>query len=98
MNLLVAPLVLALLAAPGAAERVQVYSIQGADCAECGERLLGELRKIKGIKKASFDKRKVELTVRMEDGLGDAVVRWQAPDSAPICPTRTIRREPTWRR
>jgi thiol-disulfide isomerase/thioredoxin len=71
---LVALIAVTSLAAPGAAERVQVYSIQGADCAECGERLEGELRKLKGIKKASFDKRKVELTVRMEDGVGDAVV------------------------
>jgi len=72
--MLFAPLVLGLLAAPGSAERVQVYSIQGADCADCGERLESELRKLKGVKKASFDKHKVELTVRMEDGVVDAVV------------------------
>jgi len=72
--MLFAPLVLGLLAAPGSAERVQVYSIQGADCADCGERLESELRKLKGVKKASFDKHRVELTVRMEDGVGDAVV------------------------
>lgn len=64
-----------LLAAPAsAAERTQVYSIQGAGCADCGARLESELRKIKGVKKATFDKHKVELTVRMEDGVAADVV------------------------
>jgi len=66
-------LVLLLLLAP-AGERTQVYSIQGADCADCGERLLAELRKLPGVKKASFDKHAVELRVRMQDGVGDDAV------------------------
>jgi thiol-disulfide isomerase/thioredoxin/copper chaperone CopZ len=65
---LIAPLLALLLAAP--AERTQVYSIQGADCADCGERLIAALRKLKGVKKASFDKQAVELTLRLE-GVGD---------------------------
>jgi thiol-disulfide isomerase/thioredoxin len=65
-------LVALLLPAP-AAERTQVYSIQGADCADCGERLIAELRKLPGVKKASFDKFKVELTLRLE-GVGDEAV------------------------
>jgi thiol-disulfide isomerase/thioredoxin len=63
---------LVLAAMPG--ERTQVYSIQGADCAACGERLLAELRKLPGVKKASFDKHKVELSVRLQAGVGDEVV------------------------
>lgn len=61
-------------ALPAFAERTAVYSIRGADCASCGERLESELRKQPGIRKASFDKHKVELTVRMNDGTSDAVV------------------------
>jgi thiol-disulfide isomerase/thioredoxin len=66
--------VVALTAAPARAERVQVYSIQGADCATCGDKVRTQLKKVKGIKKAEFDKHKVELTVWMEDGVPDSVV------------------------
>lgn len=56
------------------ADRVQVYSIQGADCATCGEKIRGALKKVKGVKKTEFDIHKVELTVEMEDGVPDSVV------------------------
>ena len=59
---------------PARAERVQVYSIQGADCATCGEKIRTALKKVKGVKKTEFDFRKVELTVEMEDGVSDSVV------------------------
>jgi thiol-disulfide isomerase/thioredoxin len=61
-------------AASALAERTEVYSIRGADCASCAERLESELRKLPGIRKVRFDKHKVELSVRMEDGIQDAVV------------------------
>ena len=67
--MLIAPFLALLLAGPPA-ERTQVYSIQGADCATCGDDLIAELRKLKGVKKASFDKQAVELTLRLE-GVGD---------------------------
>ena len=66
--------ILALAAAPARADRVQVYSIQGADCASCGEKIRGALKKAKGVKKTEFDMHKVELTVEMEDGVPDSVV------------------------
>jgi thiol-disulfide isomerase/thioredoxin/copper chaperone CopZ len=66
--------VLLLAAAAARAERTQVYSIQGADCATCADKIRSELKKNKGIKDVDFDKHKVELTVRMEDGVADAVV------------------------
>jgi thiol-disulfide isomerase/thioredoxin/copper chaperone CopZ len=69
-----AALALALVASPAFAERVQVYSIQGADCATCGEKIRAELKKVKGVKKAEFDIHKVEVTVRMEDGVTDSEV------------------------
>jgi thiol-disulfide isomerase/thioredoxin/copper chaperone CopZ len=71
---IVAVSVLLMTAASARAERVQVYSIQGADCATCGEKIKGALKKAKGIKKTEFDMHKVELTVEMEDGVPDSVV------------------------
>jgi copper chaperone CopZ len=65
-----------LLAAPplARADRTQVYSIQGVDCASCADAIKGQLKKIKGIKKVDFDKHAVELTVRMADGVSDQAV------------------------
>jgi len=68
-------LTLALVApADARADRTQVFSIQGADCGDCGEEIKAELKGVKGVKKAEFDKHKVELTVRLADGVGDEVV------------------------
>ena len=67
-------LVILLLASPVWADRVQIFSIQGADCADCAERIKDQLKKAKGIGKVEFDKKKVELTVKMDDGVPDAVV------------------------
>src|SRR5262245_47701015 len=61
-------------AGPAHADRTQVYSIQKADCGDCGAMVQAELKKAKGIKKSSFDKYKVELTVTMADGVSDDVV------------------------
>jgi thiol-disulfide isomerase/thioredoxin/copper chaperone CopZ len=66
--------ILVLSAASVWAERVEVYSIQGADCASCGEKIRTALKKVKGVKKTEFDIHKVELTVEMEDGVPDSVV------------------------
>jgi copper chaperone CopZ len=65
---------LLLAAAPSFAERVQVFSVQGADCAECADKIKDELKKAKGVGKASFDKQKVELTVKLDDGVADDAV------------------------
>ena len=73
-RLLIASSVLAFTAGSAWADRVQVYSIQGADCATCGEKIRTALKKAKGVKKTEFDIRKVELTVEMEDGVPDSVV------------------------
>jgi copper chaperone CopZ len=65
---------LVLAAAPSFAERVQVFSLQGADCADCADKIKGELKKTKGVGKIEFDKQKVELTVKLDDGVGDDAV------------------------
>jgi len=56
------------------ADRTQVYSIQGADCASCAEKIKKELKGVKGVDKVEFDREKVELTVRLDDGIADTVV------------------------
>jgi copper chaperone CopZ len=64
----------ALLPAPAHADRTQVFSIQGADCGQCGDEIKDELKKVKGVKKAEFDVHKVELTVKLADGVADQAV------------------------
>jgi copper chaperone CopZ len=56
------------------ADRTQVFSIQGADCGKCGDEIKDELKKVAGVKKVEFDIHKVELTVRLADGVADEVV------------------------
>ena len=56
------------------ADRTQVFSIQGADCGQCGDEIKDELKKVKGVKKAEFDIHKVELTVRLADAVRDEEV------------------------
>lgn len=68
---LLAPLPRPALAAP---DRVQVFSIQGADCGSCGDKIKHALKSVKGVKKAEFDIHKVELTVRLQDGVPDETV------------------------
>jgi copper chaperone CopZ len=65
---------LLLLAAEARAERTQVYSVQGADCASCLDDVRKELKTIKGIGKVEVDRLKVEVTVRMDDAVTDEVV------------------------
>jgi copper chaperone CopZ len=67
-------LLLVLTAVPAWADRTQVYSIQGADCADCAENVKKELKKVQGVEKVEFDKRTVEITVRMKDGVADEAV------------------------
>lgn len=74
VRLAFAAALLLVLPQPVRAERTQVYSIQGADCASCAEAIKGQLKKVPGIRKVDFDKHAVELTVRMADGVADRAV------------------------
>jgi copper chaperone CopZ/thiol-disulfide isomerase/thioredoxin len=56
------------------ADRVQVFSIQGADCAQCADKIKKALKPVKGVKKTEFDQLKVELTVRLADDVTDEAV------------------------
>jgi thiol-disulfide isomerase/thioredoxin len=61
-------------ATPAHADRVQVYSLQGADCEDCSVPVMARLKKIKAVKKSSFDMHKVEFTVTLADGTPDQTV------------------------
>ena len=67
-------LTLVLAAASAWADRVQVFSVRGADCSTCADKIKDELKKTKGVGKVEFDKQKVELTVKLEDGVADEAV------------------------
>jgi copper chaperone CopZ/thiol-disulfide isomerase/thioredoxin len=66
--------VLVVLPAAARAEATRVYSLQGADCESCAEKVKDELKKVKGVKKVEFDKQKVEITVRLAEDVADADV------------------------
>jgi len=63
-----------LITSPAVADRVQVYSVQGVDCGDCGTEIKAGLKKLKGVKKAEFDMYKAEVTIRLADGVTDAAV------------------------
>lgn len=65
-----------LLVAPVArgVETTRVYSLQGADCESCAEKVKDELTKVDGVRKVEFDKQKVEITVRLDEAVADASV------------------------
>src|SRR5207249_4476555 len=46
----------------------------GADCESCADKVRGELKKVKGVKKVDFDRQKVEITVRLDETVADADV------------------------
>jgi copper chaperone CopZ len=56
------------------AEATRVYSLQGADCESCADKVRGELKKVKGVKKVEFDRQKVEISVRLDETVADADV------------------------
>lgn len=76
MRLLGAVVVSAAVLCPGLAraDRVQVFSIHAADCAHCADKIDRALARLKGVKQTEFDTRKVELTVRLGDGVADEAV------------------------
>ncbi len=67
-------LALLVAAGPARADRTQVYSIRGADCGDCGNQVLAALKKLKGVKRATFDRYTVEVTATVTDAISDAQV------------------------
>lgn len=68
--LLVALAVL-VVARPAAADRVQVFSVQGIDCAQCEDEIRPFLKKVKGVKKWTFDVTRSEFTITLADKTPD---------------------------
>jgi thiol-disulfide isomerase/thioredoxin len=62
------------LASPAFADRTQVFTVRPEDGSFCEEDLQVEVKKVKGIKKFSFDKAKLQLAVTSTSGVSDAVV------------------------
>ena len=60
-----------LLTSPAWADRVQVFSVQGFTCDGCASELAPHLKKVKGIKKWSFDGKTYEYTMTLADGFTD---------------------------
>lgn len=56
------------------ADRVQVYSVQGADCGKCEAEIRPFLKKVKGVRKWTFDASRSEFTITLADNVTDAAV------------------------
>lgn len=61
-------------ATPAWADRVQVFSVQGAECGNCEEEVGPYLKKLRGVKQWSFDPQKSEFTMTLADNLPDQTV------------------------
>jgi thiol-disulfide isomerase/thioredoxin len=72
-HLITAAAVMAL-ASPAFADRTQVFTVRPEDGSFCEEDLQVEVKKVKGIKKFSFDKAKLQLAVTSTSGVSDALV------------------------
>lgn len=62
------------IATPAWADRVQVFSVQGAECGNCEEEVGPYLKKLKGVKQWSFDPQKFEFTMTLSDNVPDQAV------------------------
>jgi thiol-disulfide isomerase/thioredoxin len=72
--IMLALLGLALAASPAFADRTQIYSVTGVDCADCGTPIKARLKMLKGVKKVDFDIHKAEVEVTMNDRVTDDTV------------------------
>ena len=62
------------IATPAWADRVQVFSVQGAECGNCEEEVGPYLKKLKGVKRWSFDSQKFEFTMTLADNVPNEAV------------------------
>ena len=74
LSICLAALAVLLAARPAAADRVQVYSVQGIDCAKCEDEIRPFLKKVKGVKKWTFDLTRSEFTITLADNTSDDAV------------------------
>ena len=69
-----AAVTLSVASTPALADRVQVFSLKGADCGDCGTHAVAALKKAKAVRKAEFDLLKAEITATVRDGVSDASI------------------------
>jgi len=62
------------LASPARADRVQVFSVQGSECGNCEDEIAPYLKKLKGVKRWSFDAEKFEFTMTLADNVKDEAI------------------------
>jgi len=62
------------IAQPAYADRVQLFTIRPEEGSFCESDLQAEIKKVKGLKKWTFDKAKLQLAVTSAKGLPDAVI------------------------
>jgi thiol-disulfide isomerase/thioredoxin len=74
MRFLTGLILSAFLAAPAWADREQVFSVQGFTCEDCQDEIAALLKKVKGVKKWTFDGKKYEYTVKLSDSASDQAV------------------------
>ena len=74
-----------LLASAALADRTQVFTIRLEDGAFCEEDLAAQIKKVKGVKKYSFDKDKLQVSVISQDGLPDATIQAAIQRAREMC-------------
>ena len=62
------------IASPVWADRAQIYSVQGFTCDDCEDEVKPVLKKVKGLKKWSFDRKTYEYTITLADNVPDQAV------------------------
>lgn len=61
-------------AAPAAAPRTVTLSLQKLDCSTCWNAIAAELRKLEGVRKASFDQRTVEARIEVDPSVSTSTL------------------------
>jgi len=79
-------LALIALASPAFADRTQVFTVRPQDGTFCEEDLDAQVKKLQGVKKYSFDKDKLQITILSRDGISEATVLAAIQRARAMCP------------
>ena len=77
------------LASPAFADRTQVFTVRPEDGTFCESDLQAEIKKVKGVKKFTFDRAKLQLAVTSASGLRDEVILDAIKRARARCPANT---------
>ena len=87
---LAAVVAVATLASPALADRTQVFTIRPEEGAFCESDLQAEMKDLKGVKKFTFDRAKLQLAVTSANGLRDEVILDAIKRARARCPSNTV--------